>query len=60
MLKTLPIVGPFDFQINYAAGYGVPSNMPRARVENIKILWAEPAMSDQHDATGAKQTVKAR
>ena len=60
MLKTLPIVGPFDFQINYAAGHGVPTNMPRARVANIKILWAEPAMSDQHDATGAKQTVKAR
>ena len=58
MLRTLPVVGPFDFQINYAANHSVPVGMPRALVQDIKVLWSEPAMSDQHDATGAKETVK--
>jgi len=58
MLRTLPIVGPFDFQINYATGHGIPRGIPPAHVFDVKVFWAEPAMSDQHDATGLAGTVK--
>jgi GR25 family glycosyltransferase involved in LPS biosynthesis len=58
MLQTLPIVGPFDFQINYATNHGVPSTVPRPPFNDIKVLWSEPPMSDQFDSLGTMQTVK--
>ena len=58
MLRTFSIIGPFDFQINYAGGHLIPDTIPPASVYDIKILWVEPAMSDQYDALGRKQTVK--
>lgn len=57
MLRTLPIIGPFDFQINYAGGHLIPDTVPPASVLDINILWAEPAMSDQYDILGGKRTV---
>ena len=60
MLRTFPIIGPFDFQINYAGGHSIPDTIPPASVCDIKILWAEPAMSDQYDALGRKESVKNR
>jgi GR25 family glycosyltransferase involved in LPS biosynthesis len=57
MLRTLPIVSPIDFQINYAGGHQVPRNLPPARVLDIKILWAEPPMCGQYDDTGLMRTV---
>jgi GR25 family glycosyltransferase involved in LPS biosynthesis len=58
MLRTLPIVGPFDFQINYATNHAVPSNLPRPPIQDIKVFWSEPPMSDQFDSLGTMLTVK--
>jgi GR25 family glycosyltransferase involved in LPS biosynthesis len=59
MLRTFPIVGPFDFQINYATNHAVPSTLPRPPIQDIKVLWSEPPMSDQFDSMGTMQTVRA-
>jgi len=57
MLRTLPIVSPIDFQINYAGGHKVPNNLPPANVVDMKILWSEPPMCEQYDETGLMRTV---
>lgn len=59
MLRTLPIVGPIDFQINYATNFAVPSTLPRPPVQDVQVFWSEPPMSDQLDSLGTKQTVRA-
>lgn len=57
MLRTLPIVAPFDVQIDYAGSTGLPKNLPSPVVKDIKILWAEPPLSDQYDSSGVKRSV---
>ncbi len=57
MLRTLPLVGPIDFQINYAGGHGVSPDIPKPDVVDMKIFHAEPPLSGQYDSTGTARTV---
>jgi hypothetical protein len=54
MLRTLPIVSPVDFIINWAGGMRsiIPEGVPPAPVKDIAIFWSEPPMSSQHDTAG--------
>ena len=60
MLRTLPIVAPMDFQINWAGSDRIPKTVTKAPVQNISIFWSEPPMGGQHDATGRSGTVGGR
>jgi GR25 family glycosyltransferase involved in LPS biosynthesis len=51
MLRTLPIVGPVDFIINWAGGLhadrAMRERIPSAPVKDIAIFWSEPHLSSQ-------------
>ena len=62
LLRSLPIVGPMDFQIDYACtsaarakSRGVP--VPLSAFHDIKVLHSKPWMSDQLDTTGKVRSV---
>lgn len=62
LLRSLPIVGPMDFQINYAClteisakKQGVP--VPLSAFHDIKVFHSNPWMSDQLDTTGKVRSV---
>lgn len=52
MLRSLPLVAPIDFQMNYAAGYenqwlkSIPSHSG-PRTSDIKLYHSEPYLSSQ-------------
>ena len=60
MLLSLPLVGPIDFQINYAASKDLPMGMRTSPVASIiQIYHTEPPMSGQSDPEGVSGSVTA-
>lgn len=57
MLRTLPLVGPIDQQIDFPGGYHVKPEMRKPDVVDMKIYHAEPPLSGQHDPMGMARTV---
>mmetsp|Transcript_26709 Transcript_26709/g.67390 ORF Transcript_26709/g.67390 Transcript_26709/m.67390 type:complete len:529 (+) Transcript_26709:204-1790(+) len=57
MLRTLPVIAPADFQINYMGGQGDTTGknrLPKANpgAINCKIFHSQPPMGGEHDSTG--------
>jgi GR25 family glycosyltransferase involved in LPS biosynthesis len=56
MLRTLPIVGPLDWIMNWAGGHDangvLREPIPPAPVKDMAIFWSEPPMSSQLDTLG--------
>ena len=64
MLRSLPLVAPIDFQMNYAAGWEDKwlEKMPGfhgPRTIDVKLYHTEPYMSEQSTKYGSRTVIEA-
>ena len=62
LLRSLPIIGPMDFQIDYACSKEARANargvpVPLSLYHDIKVFHSKPWLSDQLDTTGKTRSV---